>query len=437
MVASLLAIMTVGVAPALAANQVQSTGLSFTGSTNPGVTYTVTGACDACVPDALARAFTGDGGSFAFGASVTTTVDQLGWASPSSVAVAYDDTLLRQGQTLNLSDTLTNNTGSVTASGILSGSYGLFRDPTGGSDFAPTGDTSGFSKNVTWTFACTIPLPGESPRDCTSGAVTTDIADYTLFSVADVADVDVVLKVVVSLDLSVASDGVMTVRKVEVVGGGPNDVAPLTWVGSSPSTVADAEHLSCTQPAGDEVVYHLTTNGAVSPSETLGTTTALTASAVLSPIIGPDVDLFDLGSFASLTTPSAAISFPMTAPDTSVTLGTLAPNNVAVLRQRRHPDPVQRDREQLDLWLPGTAVGFLRRRGGLRPSAVPHLRGGGKLWRDPHGDRCVRSHEHDNVHGQRRRRAAHVGLRDAAIHDPGLWWTDSDLHRRQFHRYLE
>jgi len=49
---------------------------------------------------------------------------------------------------------------------------------------------------VTWTFPCTIPLPGESPRDCTSGAVTTDIADYTLFSVADVAEVDVVLKVV-------------------------------------------------------------------------------------------------------------------------------------------------------------------------------------------------------------------------------------------------
>jgi len=123
MVAGLLATMTVGVAPALAANQVQSTGLSFTGSTNPGVTSTVTGACDACVPDALARAFTGDGGSFAFGASVTTTVDQLGWTNPSSVAVAYDDALLRQGQTLNLSDTLTNNTGSVTASGILSGSY--------------------------------------------------------------------------------------------------------------------------------------------------------------------------------------------------------------------------------------------------------------------------------------------------------------------------
>jgi hypothetical protein len=328
MVAGLLATMTVGVAPALAANQVQLTGLSFTGSTNPGVTSTVTGACDACVPDALARAFTGDGGSFAFGASVTTTVDQLGWTNPSSVAVAYDDALLRQGQTLNLSDTLTNNTGSVTASGILSGSYGLFRDPTGGSDFAPTGDTSGFSKNVTWTFPCTIPLPGESQRDCTSGAVTTDIADYTLFSVADVAEVDVVLKVVVSLDLSVASDGVMTVRQIEVVGGGPSDAAPLTWVGSSPSTVADAEHLSCTQPAGDEVVYHLTSNGAVSPSESLGTTTALTASAVLSPIIGPDVDLFDLGSFASLTTPSAAISFPISAADTSVTLGTLAPNNV-------------------------------------------------------------------------------------------------------------
>jgi hypothetical protein len=149
-----------------------------------------------------------------------------------------------------------------------------------------------------------------------------------VFTVADVADVDVVFKVAVSLDLSVSSDGVMTVRQVEFVGGGANDSAPLTWLGSSPSTIPDAEHLACTQPAGAEVLYHLTSNGVVSPAQSLGTTTALTASAEVDPIIGPTVDLFDLGTFGSKSSPSADISFPMTAPDASVTLGTLAKNNI-------------------------------------------------------------------------------------------------------------
>jgi len=61
---------------------------------------------------------------------------------------------------------------------------------------------------VTWTFRARFRCRRE-PADCTSGAVTTDIADYHALSVADVAEVDVVLKVVVSLDLSVASDGVI------------------------------------------------------------------------------------------------------------------------------------------------------------------------------------------------------------------------------------
>lgn len=325
---SLVMSVTVGTATTLAANQTKTASLTYSGSTNPGVSYTVTGACDACIPDALAQTFTGENGSFAFGAQVTTTVGALAWTSPATVGISYDDALLRQGQTLALSDVLTPGAGMVHASGHLSGTYGIYRDPAGGQNFQPTSSTSGVEKDVAWNFACALPLPGDSPRDCSSGAQTFDVADYTVFSVAGVADVNVVFKIAVSLDLTVSSAGVLTVRTLSVTGGGAPDSTSLTWLGSSPSTVADSAHLACTQPAGSEVGYALTANAAVGPAEGLGTTTALTASAVLSPIIGPNVALFDLGTFGSASTPSADISFSMTAPDASVSLGTLARNNV-------------------------------------------------------------------------------------------------------------
>ncbi len=101
----------------------------------------------------------------------------------------------------------------------------------------------------------------------------------------------------------------------------------LQQIGSSPSTVADSSHLSCTDPAGNDVAYRLTGN-AYSPTDSLAATTALVAEVVASPAVGPDVDVFSLGSFGSKTTDPTDVSFDMSAPDASVTLGTLAKNNI-------------------------------------------------------------------------------------------------------------
>ena len=235
------AALVLAASPVLAAPQTQSTTLSFTGSTNPSATYNLTGTCDACVPDDLAQFFTGDPGSFAFGATATTAVTHLDWSDTANVDVNYDDSLLRQGQTLGLSDVLTAGVGHIHASGTIGGNYGLYNDPSGGTNFAPYGTQQGISKTASWDFNCSIPLPGESPRSCSSGAQTFDIASFTLFVVpfVDPISINVDFSVAVSLDLSVSSSGIPTLRQIDVTGGGGPQTAPFTWLGSSPSTVSD------------------------------------------------------------------------------------------------------------------------------------------------------------------------------------------------------
>ncbi|MGH2464192.1 MAG: hypothetical protein ACRDGI_01920, partial [Candidatus Limnocylindrales bacterium] len=155
-----LAALLLAVSPVLAAPLTQSTTLTFAGSTNPSATYNLTGTCDGCIPDGLAQFFTGDPGSFAFGATASTTVSHLDWTNTAGVDVNYDDSGLRQGQTLGLSDVLTAGIGHIHATGTIGGSYGLYNDPSGGTDFTPYGGQSGISKAATWDFNCTIPLPG-------------------------------------------------------------------------------------------------------------------------------------------------------------------------------------------------------------------------------------------------------------------------------------
>jgi hypothetical protein len=327
--ASLVASLVLAAAPVLAASQTQTTSLNFTGSTNPSITYSTTGVCDACVPDAMAQLFTGDPGSFAFGATVNTTVSHLDWTNSAGVAVNSDDALLRQGQTLALSDVLTTNLGHIHATGSIGGSYGLYNDAAGGANFIPYGGQHGIAKAAAWDFNCTIPLPGESLRSCTSGSQTFDIDSFTIFVVpfVDPVSINIDFKVAISLDLQVSSAGVITVRQVEVSGGSGAQSASLNWLGSSPSTVADAQHFSCTDPAGNPVAYRFTGN-TYSPTNSLASTTALVAKVVGSPLVGPNFDIFSLGTIASVTNPATDVSFAMSAPDASVALGTLAKNNI-------------------------------------------------------------------------------------------------------------
>ena len=256
LVVVLIASLAAAATPVAAAAQTKSTSLSFAGGTDVGVAYDVTDACDACVPDDMAQLVTGHPDwSFAFGGTVHTVVDRLDWTSDASVGIAYDDTLLRQGQTITLTDTLTTTGGTITAKGAISGSYGLFADSSGGTNFVPTNQTKTFNKDLTWTFGCVVPLPGESPRTCTSGTQTVGIDSYTIFTVPfiDPVDLKIEFKVGVALVASVSSDGVVSLRKIDVTGGQGSLNSGLEWTGSSPSVLSDPAALPCTQPAGNEV----------------------------------------------------------------------------------------------------------------------------------------------------------------------------------------
>jgi PKD repeat protein len=329
-VIAVLANLAVFVAPAAAASQTKTTTVSLSGGKDLSVGYDVTAACDACVPDDLAQVVTGQDWAFAFGANVHTTINRLDWTGGGSVDIAYDDSLLRQGQTLQLDDTLTTTSGTITAKGAISGSYGLFVDPAGGTNFVASTDTKSFTRDQTWTFACTVPLPGESPRTCTSGTQTVGIDSYTLFTVPffDPIDLDVEFNVGVALVASVSSDGVVTLRKIDVTGGQGSQNANLAWVGSSPSTIDDSAQLPCTQPAGNEVNYRLTGISADAPTQTLAARTGIGAKVIASPAVGPDVTVYNLGEFGHVDQPAADISFAMTGADTSVVLGTLQKNNI-------------------------------------------------------------------------------------------------------------
>ena len=331
-VVALIANLFAVASPVAAATQTKTANVSLSGGTDVGVSYDVTAACDGCVPDDFAQLVTGQGSaSFAFGATVHTVVDRLDWSSAGSVDISYDDTLLRQGQTVTLHDRLSMTTGTITAKGAISGSYGLFIDPAGGTSFVPTTGTKDFAKDLTWTFACVVPLPGESPRTCTSGTQTVGIDSYTLFTVPffDPVDLDVEFSVGVALVASVASDGIVSVRKIDITGGQGSQNANLAWVGSSPSTVDDPVGLACTQPAGNEVNYRLTGIGADSPTESLAARTGIGAKVVASPAVGPDFDVYNLGEFGHVDNAAADISFELSGPDAAnVVLGTLQKNNI-------------------------------------------------------------------------------------------------------------
>jgi PKD repeat protein len=320
---------TLVVGPVAAAAQTKTLTQSFSGSTNPGVHFDVTGVCDACVDDGIANLFNGTSGTWGFGADSSASVTSLSYSSSTSTAVTYDDALLRQGQTLAASDVLTTSGGTITAKGTFTGHYGFYHDT--GSGFLPDGALSSFNKPFTLTIPCSMPLPGDSAATCTSGVVSQDIFSQDVFDiVTEYIAID--FSVGFRLDVTLSNAGVMTVRQATVTGGGSTQTAPLAFGGTSPSTVLDSLHLSCSEPAGNDVSYGFA-NTAYGASTSLGSDIEIDVSAKIwqrdiPPL--PDFVLATLfsGPIASVNTPSAAVTMPITGTDASAVLGPLAKNNV-------------------------------------------------------------------------------------------------------------
>ena len=206
--AALLASLLLGVAPVLAAPQTRSTTLTYSGSTNPALTSSVTGTCDDCVPDFFAQVFTGDPGSFAFGAAATSTVNHLDWTNTAGVDVHYDDSVPAPGpdpRPVRRPDT--RDWAHPRHGQRSAGSYGLYNDPSGGVDFVPYGGQSGHLEGRDLGLHLHDPAAGREPRACSSGSQSFAIASFTIFVVPflDPISINIDFSVAVSLDLTSAA----------------------------------------------------------------------------------------------------------------------------------------------------------------------------------------------------------------------------------------
>lgn len=327
------ALVFAGLLPGRAAAATQTASPTFTGSGTQTSILSALAVCDKCAPDLL---FSGDppfNVSWGFGVGVQIDA-QASWNNPSTVAMNYTPTNLRHGQTLDLADTLTPGSGSVTVNYSVTGVAAVYGTDLGGSDEscavvtvtpATCNDWHETTSNLTVgpitasdSIPCTMPLPGDSPRTCTA-TKSIQLFKEDFFGIAS-AEADLVL----DESVDVTGNGVSALR-IAVISGGPaipNN--PLTFAGSSPSTVSDPINISCSQPVGNDLIYSLDNIGGY-------TADPITYSGDLKFHLTADVlgigGGFDTPPFAS-TTGADLGPISMSAPDQQVDLGPVLANNV-------------------------------------------------------------------------------------------------------------
>ncbi|HEY8847213.1 MAG TPA: hypothetical protein VIM24_11175, partial [Candidatus Limnocylindrales bacterium] len=303
-------------APVAAAPQTKTINLTYQGDSTPAYSFDVNGVCDACIPDAIKIVM--GSGSWAYGATTTATIDDLHWEAGTQTNQHYDDALLRQGQTLDLHDILTPQGGVIVATGTIKGSAGLLNDPTGGTNWGSSGSSDNIDKTATWTATgCSMPLPGDSPLLCVSNTQDMEVASKTL-AASLFGSVDIVLSIQLRLEFRISSDGTIEARKVTFVGGSGSLDRTLTFIGSSPSDLADGFFLPCTQPAGSDVIYHLAGN-AYDPTTAMAGRGTLHAGAVVNPLLLPKFEFFG-GDLTSINAPTHDAGLSLTGDAGQVTL---------------------------------------------------------------------------------------------------------------------
>lgn len=304
---------------------------TFAGSGSNTDILSALAVCDECAPDAFFTDPTGFINTWGFGIEGTVQA-QASWSNPGTIDMQYTAGNLRHGQTLDLTDKLTPGSGSITVNYSVSGRLGLYGSPQSGSltcavltitpttcnGWVPTTDTLTIGPiTASDTIPCTMPLPGESPRDCTNTKSIT-LWSANLFDFASV-EVDLILDETVH----VTGSGVASVR-IAVISGGqaiPNN--SLSFLGSSPSTVADPIAISCAQPVGNDLMYSLTNNSYNAEPATYSGDVKFKLSASAFGFGGS----FTTGPLVS-TSGADLGPIAMSAPDQQVDLGPVLANNV-------------------------------------------------------------------------------------------------------------
>jgi hypothetical protein len=246
------------------------------------------------------------------------------WTNPVKFDMTYNDNLVRQGETIDMSDTSTTQTGTVDVSAFVSGFVGIYqRDPD-------TPDTPWVLNSYVispttlsldiGTFNCDIPLPGESPRNCDIGS-----QELTVFAVPVFPGIDLALKLKAELSFDSTGTPITSLRNASSAGDPPGLIpdAPLSFTPKSPATVADPVFVPCSVPVGNDLFYRLT-NNSYSASTGFNVTLSVLFSVDLPTPPFPDIDF----TLFSHTFP--VIDFPdlaMSAPDIVENLGPVQVDN--------------------------------------------------------------------------------------------------------------
>jgi PKD repeat protein len=231
--------------------------------------------------------------------------------------LTFTDTNLRQGSTLDLTNTFTRDSQSL------------------GVDYTLSGNLDVFGFNLTYNHTegdvianCGLPLTTDSCSDSKS---------ITLFSFTPidigVAYLQVSFNADITTSASLNGDGV-TSHRTFTAGG--TDALPPTDLNftSTPQTKDEAAPLSCTVPAGSTVNYAMGNESShVNGSVSEGFGASVHGDAYLRVPPFPDVHLFTVGPFSlpnlfSLP-PVTFNTITLSAPAQNVDLGTLLPNETA------------------------------------------------------------------------------------------------------------
>lgn len=330
--AIVLPVLVLAFLPGRAAAATRTVNPTFSGSGSNTSILSAIAVCDPCAPDAL---FNDPNGVLqTFGLGVSGEIDaKASWTNPSSVDLNYTPSTIRHGNTVDLSDVLTTGAGSINVDYSVSGTIGVFGSPQTGdlscadaavsnascNGWVPTTDTLTLGPvTASDTIPCQMPLPGDSPRDCSkTKSITLWSAD--LFGIAS-AEIDLVL----DESVHVTGSGVATVR-IAVVSGGqsiPNNT--LNFGGTSPSTLSDPIDISCSQPVGNDLLYTLSNPSySADPATYTGDVKFHLGASILGIGVG-----FDTPPLVS-TTGADLGPIAMSAPDQQVDLGPVLANNVA------------------------------------------------------------------------------------------------------------
>lgn len=294
-------------APAQAATP--STTLAFSGdATLQSQSFAV--GCDSCIP--------GDDG---LGVRLTASVSAH-WAPTATVEYQYSPSLIRQGQTLDLTDKLTPGSGPLTLTWTLAGDAGVYNFTGSGDQFpadgSRTSDTVDYNQSVTDSSTCPLKLDNDGGYSC---QVTHTFDVFNANIVIGGVDISVPLTTTVGI----TPDGITTVRNI-TVGGQTLRTDTLDFHGPSPSTLADGFAVPCNAIPGNELVYDLTsssTNPGYSAVTTANLKIDVTVVFVTTTVVNEQIASVgpNTGQF-TLTAGSAPVDFgPVLANNIPPTIG--------------------------------------------------------------------------------------------------------------------